>query len=286
MNKIFRSTLGLAACAALLVVTSTRMPADTGTCGGVQTSVPFTDVSGNAFFCQIAEAFVTGLTNGTTPNTYSPSAVVPREQMAAFITRTLDAALRRRSRRAALKQWSIPSELPETGKVAVGTGPTGVKFDGKDLWVANTTSGNIKRVRASDGLVLETWTGASFPTGVLVARGRVYVTGSPSTLYVINPSNPPGPVAVVTNTLGFSPDQMATDGHYIWTANTAGSVSKVDPDTQATTTISAGFSHPQGILFDGSNIWVPTSEITISRSSIQTAAFSRPWQPHRRTLRV
>ena len=94
--------------------------------------MPFTDVSGSAFFCQIAEAFVTGLTNGTSPNTYSPSAGVPREQMAAFITRTLDAALRRSSRRAALKQWSIPSELPETGKVAVGTGPTGVKFDGKD----------------------------------------------------------------------------------------------------------------------------------------------------------
>jgi DNA-binding beta-propeller fold protein YncE len=33
-------------------------------------------------------------------------------------------------------------------------------------------------------------------------------------------------------------------------------VSKVDPDTAATSNFTAGFSMPFGVLFDGSNIWV------------------------------
>jgi hypothetical protein len=71
----------------------TRLPADTGTCGGAMATLPFTDVSSNFFFCQIAEAYFSGLTNGTTPTTYSPNDFVRRDQMAAFTTRTQDSAL-------------------------------------------------------------------------------------------------------------------------------------------------------------------------------------------------
>ena len=80
-------------------------------------TLPFTDVMGNIFFCQIAEAYFSGLTNGTTPTTYSPSDPVLRDQMAAFVTRTQDSALRRGSRRAALGQWALPSALSATGSV-------------------------------------------------------------------------------------------------------------------------------------------------------------------------
>src|SRR5687768_6678509 len=84
---------------ASLTVLSTRLQADTGNCGGVTVTLPFTDVMGNPFFCQIAQAYFSGLTNGTSATTYSPSANVSREQMAAFITRTQDSALKRGSRR-------------------------------------------------------------------------------------------------------------------------------------------------------------------------------------------
>src|SRR5256885_29052 len=63
---------------------SSRLRADTGTCGGVSVTLPFTDVMGSQFFCQIAEAYFSGLTNGTSATTYSPNATVPREQLAAF----------------------------------------------------------------------------------------------------------------------------------------------------------------------------------------------------------
>src|SRR4029078_2060051 len=91
---------------AVLAVASTRLNADTGTCGGQLITLPFIDTHAtNIFFCSIAEAYFFGLTLGTTATTYSPTEPVPREQMAAFITRTMDQALKRGNRRAALQQW-------------------------------------------------------------------------------------------------------------------------------------------------------------------------------------
>src|SRR2546429_9997575 len=88
-----------------LTLLSNRLRADTGTCGGASVTLPFTDVMSSPFFCQIAEAYFSGLTNGTSATTYSPGNPVPREQMAAFVTRTMDQSLRRGSRRAAVKQF-------------------------------------------------------------------------------------------------------------------------------------------------------------------------------------
>jgi hypothetical protein len=250
-NKI-RSAMVAATTVAVLLVTSARMPADTGSCGGATMTLPFTDVAGNPFFCQIAEAFVSGLTNGTTPTTYSPSGIVPREQMAAFITRTLDSALARGSRRAALRQRSL-SNLSLSGIISIGTFTTFVESDGTDLWVVAGT--NVVRVRASDGTVLDTWTGAASATALLVARGRIFLAG-PGHLYVIDPTMPGGSLSNRGIGLGGESVGITTDGSYIWTANYTGSVSRVHPDTGASSNFATGFSKPAGILFDGSNLWV------------------------------
>src|ERR1700741_3147150 len=107
---LHRISLLMAAVSTLIAI-SVRMHADTGTCSGASITLPFTDVaSSNIFFCSIAEAYFSGLTNGTTATTYSPGDPVPREQMAAFITRTMDQSLKRGSRRAALNQWWTPIE--------------------------------------------------------------------------------------------------------------------------------------------------------------------------------
>src|SRR5215472_8517259 len=98
-------TLLLALLIVVLTVISTRHQADTGTCGGAPVSLPFTDVGGSGFFCQIAESYFSGLANGTSATTYNPTGNVTRDQMAAFITRTQDSALRRGSKRAALDQF-------------------------------------------------------------------------------------------------------------------------------------------------------------------------------------
>lgn len=253
-----------------LVVVSTRLQAqNTGNCGGQNVTIPFTDVAaGNIFFCSIAQAYFSGLTSGTSATTYSPSSDVPREQMAAFITRTLDASLNRGSRRAALDQrWFAASPSVPLAITPVGDNPTMIKSDGTDLWVANggQSAGTVSRVRASDGRLLETWTGAFSASGVLVALGRVFVTGKQANrIYMINPSQPPGAATVfATVGIGTEPVGIAFDGNRIWTANFGmsgggGSVSIVTVLNGFGTGIiqASGFIHPNGILFDGANIWV------------------------------
>jgi len=222
--------------------------------------LPFTDLGTTAFCAQIAEAYYSGLSNGTSATAYSPTANVPREQMAAFVTRTLDQSLSRGSRRAALGQWwnSTPHFDQSLGLTTVGTTPQLMASDGADVWVANF-AGTVSRVRASDGSVPQTWTGAENATGVLVAMGRVFVTGevSPGKLFMIDPSQPAGgAVTAVSTTVGGSPQGIAFDGNNIWTANFDGSVSIIVPGTWAVTTVPTGFMTPTGILFDGTNIWV------------------------------
>ncbi len=240
-----------------VTVLSTRLQADTGTCGGQSITLPFTDVAaGNIFFCSIAEAYFSGLSNGTSATTYSPAANVPREQMAAFVTRTMDQSLKRGSRRAALKQFWTPTSEIGLGLTTVGTDPDLVESDGADLWVANFTSGTVSRVRASDGKVLSESTGATGAFGVLAAKGAIWVTGitSPGKLYIMDPSV--GAVFTLTSSLGSFPGQLSFDGARIWTANQGGSISIVTLNPLSVNTLTAGFTEPVGILYDGANMWV------------------------------
>ena len=227
--------------------------------------LPFTDLGSTSFCAQIAEAYFSGLSNGTSATTYSPSDDVPREQMAAFVTRTLDFGLSRGNRRSKLQQfWNgAPRWDLGFGLTTVGSLPFLLQSDGKDVWVADSGDGTVYRVEASDGKVLSHWTGATGAIGVLVALGRVFVTGNtiPGKLFMINPSATAGAVATVA-TVGDSAGGVAFDGMHIWTANGGGSVTIVTPGSTTPwpkTTVTKGFSSPVGAIFDGSNVWVTDS---------------------------
>src|SRR5689334_24039513 len=106
-----------------LTILSSQIKADTGTCGGVTITLPFNDVMASPFFCQIAAAYFSGLTNGTTATTYSPTDTVTREQMAAFISRTMDQSLKRGSKRAVAKKWWTPQGVNNLTLTNVGDTP-------------------------------------------------------------------------------------------------------------------------------------------------------------------
>ena len=231
-----------------------------GACG------PFTDVAADSFCPFVLEIFYLGITTGTTPTTYDPGANVSRLQMAAFLSRTVDRALQRGSRRAALASFTTAKTPASLGLTTVGQDPEYVKSDGADLWVSNGNPGTVSRVRASSGKLLETWTGAGGAAGVVAAMGLVLVSGdlSPSgRLYRIDPTQPAGAVTTVASTLGNRPRSLAFDGTRFWTANlgSPGSVSMITPGASppwTVTTVTAGFSNfgPNGILYDGANMWV------------------------------
>jgi YVTN family beta-propeller protein len=230
-------------------------------CGGQSYPFPYTDVSAvGAPFCPgIMEAYVTGVSKGTTPTTFSPNNTVTRVQMTTFLQRSLDQALARTSRRAALNQWWTPQTANAMQTIAVGGNAVSCAADGADIWVA--TLGQVIQLQAGTGTVLGTWTGATGSNVLAVAAGKVFVTGqtAPGSLYVIDPSQSPGPVTLAASNLGSQPFGIAFDGTHLWTANLGppGSVSFITPQSPYTvTTVTTGFLIPTGILFDGASIWV------------------------------
>jgi hypothetical protein len=266
-KQLYRRAMALITLMIILTAASSQLRADTGTCNGQSLTLPFTDVpASNAFFCQIAQAYFTGLTNGTTATTYSPGVVVTREQMAAFITRAQDSALKRGSRRAGAGQWATPQHVGVLNTTPLGTDPALNCFDGEDIWVANFSSSNVTRVHASDGRVLGAWTGAILAHNTIAAAGFIYVTGLeiPGRIYRIDPSQAPGAVTVVEGNVGDGPRSITYDGLNLWTANEGtgpglGSITRYNIVTDTATTFGLGFNQPVGIVFDGTHLWVVDS---------------------------
>ncbi|HKF42584.1 MAG TPA: S-layer homology domain-containing protein [Thermoanaerobaculia bacterium] len=229
-----------------------------GLCG------PFTDVAADVFCPFVLEIFYLGITTGTTPTTYDPSSSVTRLQMAAFLSRTVDRSLQRTNGRAALNHFWTNREVTALGMTTLGQiGQRMAASDGSDVWVANTSSGSISRVRAGDGKLLETWTGASGAYGVRVAMGRIFASsaGGQTRLYQIDPSQPAGAVTTVATNIGASSAGIAFDGARLWVASADGSVSIVTPTASlpwTVTTVTIG-GNLIGALWDGASAWVTGS---------------------------
>ncbi len=280
--------------------------------GGAVASVqdqcgPFTDVS-PALCPYVLEMYYLGITAGTSATTYSPDNVVTRGQAAVFVAKGVNQAIARSSRRAALGQWWNTSGSAATSTTNVGTRPIGVSCDGADVWSANHKAGTVFRVRASDGRLLETWTGATNAFAVLVAMGRVFVTGigNPGKLYMIDPREPAGPLTSVANLGDRSMsrdcirrlpdlDRERRPGQPRWNAlhrrpgtwnvhernwpnNPAGisgtarrygypraRTSKLDQNGAVIQTMPLDIQGYQP-AFDGTNIWVPTSNGAVGQS--------------------
>jgi outer membrane protein assembly factor BamB len=223
-----------------------------GTCG------PFTDVSDPSFCPFVLEIFTLGITTGTTATTYEPGGNVTRLQMAAFLSRGVDRILQRGSRRAMVKKFWSPTTSLAIGITTLADQPYALKSDGTDVWIAGNT-GRVTRVHASDGRILQTWTGAVGPPGgILPAMGRVFIGGGNSGhLYQLDPRLPPGAVTTVAS-LASSPAALAFDGARVWSADLNGTVSIFTPGPTIpwTATTVTGFSEPLAILHDGSSIWI------------------------------
>jgi S-layer family protein len=255
---------------AVLTITSTRLRADTGNCGGSSVTLPFTDVpAANIFFCSIAEAFFAGLTNGTSATTFNPSGTVNREQMAAFVTRTLDQSLRRGSKRAALQQFWIPRVPNDMAAHFVGDNPVSIKSDGVDLWVANKDSNNVMRVDGVSGAVTGTWTNTNDVKDLVVARSRIFVIGDQ--LQQLNPAAP-GEATFIALTFGTNWRSITYDGTRLWTSdNTSIHALSLNPVQLAT--FSTGLTSPFGLVYDGTHIWVTDQgDNSIKKVDINTGA--------------
>lgn len=247
-----------------LTMLSVNLRADQGNCGGQVITLPFTDVMGSGFFCQIAAAYFSGLTNGTTRTTYSPGNNVSREQMAAFVTRTLDQSAKRGNPRAALGEWWTSSAILNAPTFTGYHNPQYLASDGLTVWVSNTQSDTVSRVDIRTSAVICTLTGIPSPQQIVIVGGWVFVASfqSPGSLYYTDMRQvSDGVIPALPADTGPNPVGVTFDGQALWTANSgggpgSGSITRITPIGLGTSTFTTGFSQPAGILFDGANLWV------------------------------
>ena len=64
----------------------------------------------------------------------------------------------------------------QTTQFAVGSIPTGLAFDGNNIWVTNGGSSNIMKLRASDGALLKTVTLSGNPAYDAFDGANIWVT--------------------------------------------------------------------------------------------------------------
>jgi DNA-binding beta-propeller fold protein YncE len=245
------------------------LAASTGTaasepCGSASYPFPYTDVASvtNPFCPGIMEAYVTGVSKGTTPTTFSPSEPVIRVDMTTFLQRSLDQGIMRASRRAALNQWWTPQNTLSMRSISLDGNTLFCMADDKNIWTV-TNAGHVAKIRASTGNNVGHWTGAAGGNSAVLAAGQVFVVANtaPGTLYVFDPTQPPGAVTTASNALGGAPLAITFDGTNLWTANSLGSISVIEPvSPYGTLTFSSGYLSPSGILFDGTYLWVTDYE--------------------------
>ena len=238
-------------------------------CGTGTYPFPYTDVAGvlDPFCPGIMEAYVTGVSKGTTPTTFSPNDPVNRTQMTTFLQRSLDQGLRRRSTRAALNQWWTSTDVNAAQSVPSAGNPENCVSDGEHIWVSNTVAGTVTQFVASTGKIVGTWTGNPAGGTLLAAAGRIFSTShsNPGQLYVIDPTQAPGAMVAATTGFGNFPANLAFDGARIWVTNNPnpptgnGGVTIITLQAAMpypTTTVNAGLGDLNGIAYDGKNIWV------------------------------
>ncbi len=238
-------------------IASTSVIAGSATAALQDVCGPFTDVS-PAFCPYVLEMYYLGITAGTSPTTYSPDKPVTRGQAAVFVSKGVNQAIARSSKRASLGNWWTPRD--PAGFPRYSAGAFGVVSDGTDVWAVSMSV--VVRTRASDGKWLGTWTGISGGAAIVSAMGRIFVStnSNPAKIYMIDPSLPPGPATEVVGDLGQQALGLTFDGSRLWTANAGHSVSIVTPAATlpwpSVTVLMDGPHYPLAAIFDGRDVWI------------------------------
>ena len=143
---------------------------------------------------------------------------------------------------------------------ATGITPIGVAFDGANMWVTNSGSATVTKLRASDGANLGTFAVGTQPQGVAFDGANIWAANTGGdTVTKLRASDGVCVGGACTFAVGDGPVGVAFDGANIWVANfNSNTVTKLrasDGACVGTCTFAVG-TNPFGVAFDGANIWV------------------------------
>ena len=237
----------------------------------------FTDVTASDVFCPfILEAFNLGVTNGTgTGTTFSPNDNVPREQVMTFFDRGVDFALHRGRRTAIGRNWGPSSSTGGTA-TNVGGGILDIVTDGTFLWISS--GGDVFKVSVADRRLQETWhlSGESqifMKLGIF--GGLVWALDSNGNLFNFNPSSAATTVSpAFTGIVNPGFPTMAFDGVQVWSSTSGSAGIDIRPPGGSAHSTFGTTAKVDGLLFDGTFMWVLFDNNHLTRFSPPTSPTS------------
>ena len=133
----------------------------------------------------------------------------------------------------------------------------GVGFDGTSIWVGSTGDQFLFKVRPSDGSILDNIRISGNPTGLAFDGTNIWSSAdSTGMVNRTNGDTRTNTAFTVGSGNGSSPQAVAFDGTNVWVSSfTDNTVIKIGLDGGTQGTYSVG-SHPRSVVFDGANIWV------------------------------
>jgi len=145
---------------------------------------------------------------------------------------------------------TIPAAILTLG----GADFQGLDYDGKYIWAADNNNDDVVRFPTVGGGAGVGVAVGTAPKGVLYAFGSIWVANTGSG--TVSRVNPATDTVIATVVVGTTPSWLTTDGDYVYVTNFGSvNVSKIDPTPNTSVPIAVGAA-PDGICFDGENIWV------------------------------
>jgi len=151
------------------------------------------------------------------------------------------------------------------GFVGVGAGPSALAFDGVNIWITNETANTVQKLQAINGSVLGTYAVGTAPKDLAFDGTYMWVVNSGSD--DISQVRASDGMVMGTYPVGTNPQAVIFDGTDIWVSNTGdNTVVQVRTSDGAIIDVHSTGNAPLGLAYDGRTVWVAESgDGTVSR---------------------
>lgn len=175
--------------------------------------------------------------------------------------------------KAALLQWY------RQDFVLPGSSPSGIAFDGVNMWVATDGIGAVTKLRASDGVCVSPCTflvpDGTQPKGLVFDGANIWVAASDAVgagLVMRLRASDGACLPSCVFAVGKDPKGLAFDGANVWVANSgSNTVSKLGGSDGVSLGTFAVGDDPVAMAFDGANIWVVNSNAHSTVSKLRAS---------------
>jgi transglutaminase-like putative cysteine protease/streptogramin lyase len=139
-----------------------------------------------------------------------------------------------------------------------GPCPTGLAFDGKDLWLADNFTDKIYKISPESGKVLKSFDSPGHHPEGLAWDGKYlwHIDSGERYMYVLDPET--GRALSILESNSSNPRDLAWDGKYVWVVDYRRDILiKVSPeDGMMVQNFPSPAREPAGVAYDGKYLWV------------------------------